>query len=129
MGTCDLQIFVVRYVGNELQNKSINIAVCVSETSRGGPPFLGCECTEDWEELEALFPDADIDFLKDWCDALRKDFCSPDTNRSVQERLQDCSSSIDTSISRRTLEATANPREEMRKLVQTHLGKIEPSSL
>jgi hypothetical protein len=38
----------------------------------------------------------------------------------VQERLEDCSSNIDVSVSRRTLKP-AEPDEEMRKLVQVHL--------
>lgn len=120
MGTRDFQIFVVRYA-DKPNGKFMNIAVCMSEISDGGRRFLACECTDEWEKLEALFPNADIDFLKDWCEAVQKEFCTPDTNRLVQERLEDCSSLIDVSVSRRTLMATDEPDEEMRKLVQVHL--------
>jgi putative transposase len=46
------------------------------------------------EKEKVLFPDADIDFLKDWCEAVRKEFCCPDTNRMVQKGLEDCSSNF-----------------------------------
>jgi hypothetical protein len=120
MGARDFQIFVVRYVGNIASGKFMNIAICMSEISDGDRRFLACECTDEWEKLEAQFPDADIDFLKEWCEAVRKEFCCPDTNRMVQERLEDCSSTIDVSVSRRTLMATDDPYEEMRKLLQVH---------
>lgn len=120
MGTRDFQIFVVRYV-DKPNGKFMNMAVCMSEVSDVDSRFLACECTDEWEKLEALFPNADIDFLKDWCEAVQKEFCTPDTNRLVQERLEDCSSQIDVSVSRRTLMATDEPDEEMRRLVQAHL--------
>jgi hypothetical protein len=121
MGTRDFQIFMVRYVGNIASGKFMNIAVCMSEISDGDSRLLACECTDEWEQLEALFPGADIDFLKDWCEAVRKEFCSPDTNRMVQERLKDCSSNIDVEVSRMTLLATDDPDRELRKLFQIHL--------
>jgi len=120
MDTRDFQIFVVRYVGHIASDKCMNIAICMSEISDGDSRFLACEYTDEWEKLEVLFPDADIDFLKDWCEAVRKEFCCPDTNRMVQDGLEDCSSNIDVSVSRRTLKATDDPNEEMRKLFQVH---------
>jgi len=75
MGTRDFQIFVVRYVGDIASDKSKNIAVCMSEISDGDGRFLACEYTDEWEKLKVLFPDADVEFLKDWCDAVRKEFC------------------------------------------------------
>ena len=120
MGTRDFQIFVVRYVGDITSGKFMNIAICMSEISNGDGRFLACEYTDEWEKLKVLFPDADVEFLKDWCDAVRKEFCCPDTNRMVQDGLEDCSSNIDVSVSRRTLKATDDPNEEMRKLFQVH---------
>ena len=120
MGTRDFQIFVVRYVGDLTSGKFMNIAICMSEISGRDDRFLACQYTEEWDKLEVLFPDADIDFLKDWCEAVRKGFCSPDTNRMVQEGLEDCSCNIDVSLSRRTLRATDDPHEEMGKLFQVH---------
>ena len=79
----DFQLFVVRYVGHKPDGKFMNLAICMSEISNGGSRFLACECTDEWEKLEALFPNADIDFLKDWCEAVQRDFCAPDTNRLV----------------------------------------------
>lgn len=120
MRTRDFQMFLVRYA-DTLNGQFMNIAVCMSEFSNRDDRFLACECTSEWEKLEARFPNADIDFLKDWCEAVQKDFCTPDTNRLVQERLEDCSSNIDVSVSRMTLKATDGPDEEMRKLVNLHL--------
>jgi hypothetical protein len=128
MGTRDFQIFLVRYV-DKPNGKFMNIAICMSEISNGDSRFLACECTQEWEKLEALFPNADIDFLKDWCEAVQKEFCTPGKNRSVEERLEDCSSQIDVSVSRRTLKATDEPNEEMRKLVHLHLrqsSRVQP---
>jgi hypothetical protein len=119
--TRDFQVFLVRYVGNPPQSRFVGLAVCMSEISEGGSRFLACECTDKWEELEAQFPDADVDFLKDWCEAVQKEFCCPDTNRSVQQRLEDCSSHIDVSVTRRTFETTVDAGEEMKKLVQEYL--------
>ena len=120
MGTRDFQVFVVRFV-DKPNGKFMNMAVCISEISEGDNRLLACECTDEWEKLEALFPNADIGFLKDWCEALQKEFCAPDTNRAVQERLEDCSSNIDVSVFRMALKATDEPGEEMRKLVRVHL--------
>ena len=120
MGTRELEIFLVRYV-DKPNGKFMNIAICMSEISDGPNRFLACKCTDGWEKLETLFPNADIALHKDWCEALQEDFCTPDKNRSVQERLEDCSSNIDVSTSRRSLNATDEPREEMRKLVRVHL--------
>ena len=120
MGTRDFQIFVVRYV-DKPNGKFMNMAVCMGEVSDGDSRFLACECTDGWGKLEALFPNADIDFLKDWCEAVQKGFCAPDTNRMVQERLKDCSSNVEVSVSRRTLKANDEPAEEMRKLVEAYL--------
>ncbi len=120
MVTRDFQIFVVRYVGEITSGKSMDIAICMNEIVLGDNPFLGCEHTGDWGKLEALFPDADIDFLKHWCEAVRKDFCSPDTNAVVQEALKNCSTNIDVSVSRLTLNATDDPGAEMKKLFQAH---------
>jgi hypothetical protein len=122
MGTRDFQIFEVRYIGDIGSGKFMKIAVCMSEVSDGGSPFLGCEYTNEWARLEALFPDADIDFLKNWCEAVRKEFCCPDTSRLVQEGLEDCSSNIDVLVSRKTLNAADDPGEEMRKLLRVHSG-------
>jgi hypothetical protein len=63
MGTRDFQIFVVRYVGHIASDKSMNIAICMSEISDGDSRFLACEYTDEWEKLEVLFPDADIEFF------------------------------------------------------------------
>lgn len=120
MGTREFRIFLVRYA-DKPNGKFMNIAVCMSEASDGDSRFLACECTDEWEELEALFPNADVDFLRDWCEALQKEFCAPHTNRSVEERLEDCSSQIEASVSCSTLQATDEPNEEMRKLVRLHL--------
>lgn len=120
MGTRDFQIFVVCYA-EKPNGKFMNMAVCMSEASDGDSRFLACECTDHWRELEALFPNADIDFLKDWCEAVQKGFCCPDTNRSVQQRLEDCSSHIDVSVTRRTFKTAAEAGEEMKKLVQEYL--------
>ena len=120
MGIRAFQVFVVRYADTP-NREFMNIAVCMSEISNGDSRFLACECTGEWEKLEARFPNADIDFLKNWCEAVQKEFCTPDTNRLVQERLEDCSSNIDVSVSRMTLKPTDEPDEEMRKLVNLHL--------
>jgi hypothetical protein len=120
MGVRDFQVFVVRYVDKPNGN-FMNMAVCISEISDGHSRLLACECTDEWEKLEALFPNADIGFLKDWCEALQKEFCAPDTNRLVQERLEECSSQIDVAASRWTLRATDEPDVEIRKLVQVNL--------
>jgi hypothetical protein len=120
MGTRNFQIFVVRYVGDIVRGNSVVIAVCMNEIAGGDNPFLGCEHTRGWGELEALFPDADIDLLKRWCEALRNDFCSPDTNPLVQEALKNCSTNIDVSVSRITLDATDDPGGEMKKLFHAY---------
>lgn len=120
VGTRDFQVFLIRYA-DKPNGKSMNMAICISEISDGDDRLLACECTAEWEKLEALFPNADIDFLKDWCEALRKEFCAPDTNPVVQERLEDCSSQIDVAVSRWTLRTTDNPDMEIRKLVRVHL--------
>jgi hypothetical protein len=120
MGKRDFQIFVVRYVGDVTSSQSIDIAICVSEISDRDGRFLACEYIKDWERLKVLFPEADVDFLNEWCESIRKDFCSPDTNRMVQEALQDCSSNIDVSVSRITLDARDDPIEEMKKLFTVH---------
>jgi hypothetical protein len=117
MGTRDFQVFVVRYVDTP-NGKFMNMAAGVSEISEGPNRLLACECTDRWEKLEALFPNADLGFLKDWCEALQKEFCAPETNRVVQERLQDCSSNIDVSVFRVAFEATDEPEEEVRKLAR-----------
>ena len=120
MGARDFQIFVVRYI-DKPNGKFMNMAICMSEMSDSGSRFLACECTDKWENLEVLFPNADIDFLKDWCEAVQKAFCTPDTNRMAQERLKDCSSNVEVSVSRKTLKADEEPAEEMRKLVEAYL--------
>jgi hypothetical protein len=66
MGTRNFQVFVVRYVGDIVRGNSMAIAICMNEIVGGDNPFLGCEHTEEWEKLRALFRDADIDFLKQW---------------------------------------------------------------
>lgn len=120
MDTRDFKIFVIRYAGDITSSKFMTLAICMSEISDGDSRFLGCQYTDEWERLEALFPNADIDFLKNWCEAVRKGFCCFDTNRMVQEGLEDCSSNINVSILRRTLKATDDPGEELRKLFQAH---------
>jgi hypothetical protein len=120
-GTSDFRVFLVRYIGNPPQSRFVSLAVCMSEISDGDSGFLACECIDKWEELEALFPDADIDFFTDWCEALRRDFCCPETNPSVQQRLEDCSSHIDVSVTRRTFKTTVEAGEEMKKLVREYL--------
>jgi hypothetical protein len=120
MGTRNFQVFVVRYVGDIVRGNSMAIAICMNEIVGGDNPFLGCEHTEEWEKLRALFRDADIDFLKQWCEAVRRDFCSPDTNHMIQAALKDCSTNIDVSVSPLTLNDTDDPGVEMKKLFQTH---------
>jgi hypothetical protein len=120
MSSRDFRVFLVRYA-DKPNRKFMNLAVCMSEVSDGDSRFLACECTDKWGELAGLFPSADIDFLREWCAAVQKEFCAPHTNRSVEERLEDCSSQIDVSVSYRALEATDEPNEKMRKLVREHL--------
>ena len=120
MGTRKFQVFVVRYIGDITDGKSMDIAICMSEIVDGNSGFLGCEYKEEWEKLGTLFPDADIEFLQQWCAGVRKEFCSPDTNHMVQEALKDCSNNIEVSLSRLTLTAADDPSAEMQKLLQIH---------
>jgi hypothetical protein len=120
MGERNYEVFVVRYIGDITDGKFMDIAVCISEMGVGNSRFLGCELTEEWEELQTLFPDADVELLQQWCAGIRKEFCSSDRNHIVREALKDCSNNIEVSLSHLTLAPEDDPRTEMRKLLRTH---------
>jgi|HubBroStandDraft_5_1064220.scaffolds.fasta_scaffold79626_1 hypothetical protein len=122
MNTRDFLIFVVRYADNVLNDQSMTIAICMSEISEKDNRFLACECTKSWGKLGGIFPEADVDLLKRWCESVRREFCSQVTNRMIEERLEGCSSNIDVSISRKTLDARSEPATEMEKLILEHLS-------
>jgi len=122
MATREFEIFLVRYFGHELSDSFVNIAICVSEVSDRDGRYVACECTEEWDQLEDLFPNADIDFLKSWCAALLNDFCTPGTNRLSGERLKRCSSHIDVSVSRRTAAIADERYEPMEEVIQLQLN-------
>jgi hypothetical protein len=120
MDARNFEVILVRYIGDITDGKSMFIAICMSELVDGNGRFLGCEYTEKWDKLGALFPEADIEALQQWCAGVREEFCSPETNHMAQEALKNCSNNIEVSVSRLTLKAADDPSTEMKKLRQIH---------
>jgi hypothetical protein len=118
------QIFVIRYIGDITSGEAIDIALCMNQAGSLESPYLACDCIEDWEKVSARFPDADVHFLAEWCAALRKNFCSPDTSLMTQEALKNCSTNIDVAVSQMSLDATEEPDAAMSRLLRAHFGMI-----
>jgi Protein of unknown function (DUF3037) len=116
------RLYVLRYVNDVPRQEFVNIGVCLAEWDDGDGRFLGFRFLEDWNRLHAFFPDADVDFIRDWCRGLAGELASPETRDVALRQLEGIDSTISVFVDQRAIESRTDPEEELHTVANIYLN-------
>jgi hypothetical protein len=118
-----LKLYIFRYVQNVVSGEFANIAVCLVEDSPDPKRFICFETTNDWVALHRFFPDADIEFLRNWCRGVAAEIRATKTPEQLLSVLENLSTNIDVVVSRYQLTKDQGFEHEIRALISSYLGQ------
>ena len=116
-------LMVFRYIENIVREEFVNLAVCLVEDRDAADSFAGFVPTQNWERIQAFFPQADISFLREWCAAtLHYVESHADPNKVLIEKLSVIDGNISVVVHKRGMQTANSPTDEMHELTKMYLG-------
>ena len=113
------ELFLLRYVPSPTANESVDIGLVLLELSESARSVVDARFISNWQQVQALDPDADIDFL----DALARDICEQLKNDNSKEMLQRMEDSFSNAIQLSSCveHSSNNPGSDIETLVAKYL--------
>jgi Protein of unknown function (DUF3037) len=118
-----LEFFVLRYTPHAVKQEFINMGVVGMESAGGDAVFAKARFTTDWKRLLCLFPDAQIDVVKSFCEEIETQLGEPRDRESLLKWLRDSSSGTIQMSEIKGCE-TEDPEAELEILNQIYLKTV-----
>ena len=114
-----LEFFLLRYVPSRITDEFVNIGLVLLELSASGRSVIDARFTSNWQRVQALDPNADLDLLH----AVAHDISERLTNGNPEEMLQQMDDSFSNTIqlSSRFEYCSNSPKQDIEALVAKYL--------
>lgn len=116
------KLYVLRYIDDLIRQEFVNIGVCLVEYRDDPIKFVGARFLRDWGRLQAFFPRADVNFLRDWCAQVGRQLALEQAGNYAGDILDSLDSTISIFVEPKSIQTTADPSRELDTVASMYLG-------